>query len=145
MLAEAPHHCVPTPKTASQKSLEESVALSWDLAQVHRTVKGFPTHIQHQQSACWVKSYCTCNLATMRRVSDLPPYPSAEPLVVKTRGFCAARIVKSFMECRSSQRRSTSKTYLFIWGSNGPRNFYEQSTIAGNCICSEAAYFSFGC
>ena len=65
-----------TPKRASQKSLQGSVALSWGLAQVHRTVKGFPTHIQHQQSTCWVKSYCTCNLATMRggvRSALLPP------------------------------------------------------------------------
>ena len=54
-----------TPKRASRKSLQGSVALSWGLAQVHRTVKGFPTHIQHQQSACLVKSYCTCNAATM--------------------------------------------------------------------------------
>ena len=28
-----------------KKSLEGSVALSWDLAQVHRTVKCFPTHV----------------------------------------------------------------------------------------------------
>jgi len=32
------------------KSLEGSVAWSWNLAQVHRTVKGFPTHILHPKS-----------------------------------------------------------------------------------------------
>ena len=35
---------------AQQRSLEGSVAWSLDLAQVHRTVKGFQTHVLHPKS-----------------------------------------------------------------------------------------------
>jgi len=35
---------------SAAKKLEGSVAWSWDLAQVHRTVKGFPTHVLHPKS-----------------------------------------------------------------------------------------------
>ena len=35
----------------TRKSYEDSVALSWDLAQVDQTRKGFSTHIQYQKSA----------------------------------------------------------------------------------------------
>jgi len=45
-----------------KKSLEESVALSWDLTQVHSTVKSFPTLTS--ESGKLGQSYCTCNATT---------------------------------------------------------------------------------
>ena len=49
------------------------VSLSWDLAQVHRTAKGFPAHILHQKST---RAFFHCPTS--------PPSPHAPPSAIGT-------------------------------------------------------------
>ncbi len=62
-------------KGAAQKSLEGSVALSWYLAQVHRTAKCFPTHTQHPKSTRKATNECTCYKSPFGGGSGPPSYP----------------------------------------------------------------------